>query len=97
MKNAEILFTLISLFLLFPFSTQILFHILIFQAQSATFYVNENNPSSTPDGSLQNPFTSIKSAYQSIGPIKCELILLDSSISLSSVLAFTEGANYTIR
>jgi len=59
--------------------------------------LNENTPSSIPDGSLQNPFTSLTKAYQAIGAKSCELILLGTSISLNSNIAMTAGTNYIIR
>jgi len=68
-----------------------------FLVKSQLYYVNENTPSGTPDGSLQNPFTSLTNAYQALGPITCELILLGTSISLNSQLTFATGSNYIIR
>jgi len=64
---------------------------------TTTYYVDEESTATPQSGSLTNPFTSIAQAYSSLGAITCELVLLGSSASISTTIAFTTGSNYTIR
>jgi len=61
------------------------------------YYVDESSTATLQTGSLTNPFPSIAQAYNTLGPISCELLLLGSSASISSVITFASGSNYTIR
>jgi len=73
------------------------FLFLTFLAGGVSFYINENSPSSTPNGSFDHPFLNLSQAYEIIGPTTAELLLQGSSITLNSVLNLTSGTNYTIR
>jgi len=71
---------------------------ILFQLNAAqTYYVDESNTATSQTGSFTNPFPSIDRAYTVLGAISCELVLLGSNASISTVITFGVGSNYTIR
>lgn len=62
-----------------------------------TYYVNQNSPSASPNGSLDNPFTSLENALTSIADIEFEVRLLGTDVTITTELTIPTGSSCTIR
>jgi hypothetical protein len=70
----------------------------IFSCQAtSSYYINENYPSSSPDGSTSNPFTSLSQAIDTIGATSCSFYLQGDNISITSTLNLPMGSDYVIQ
>jgi len=63
---------------------------------TSSYFINENSSGASPDGSSDNPFSSLSQAVEVLGPISCTLYLQGSSISVTSAVNFPVGSNYLI-
>jgi hypothetical protein len=70
----------------------------IFSCQAtSSYYINENYPSPSPDGSTSNPFISLSQAIDAIGATSCSFYLQGDNISITSTLNLPMGSDYVIQ
>lgn len=75
------------------------YHFISFNShsQETIYYINQNNPSNSPDGTENNPYASLAEAIQGAGSGQFEFVLLGDNITLNTDLSIPTGSNYTIR